>query len=390
MDIELVNIDESDYYFDGGVLSVEQEFLPLGWGSDKSFDNIARLTATAEVTPTTLNSVSGTWKPQSDESFVFGDRVVTITPVEQHENEYLVHFSAGSGRILPFFGGLEGSYRPLSPKVGPEWLSGIDRTLLFSDQQLFHLKLMKPLSEFTFYSLINDEQQAISHQVEWLQSSVFAADYTLPLFISTSRSYFGTEQASLDVENFDIKSFATSADTEQDARAMLPSDWAASCQLQVEKEIKHNDHPLIWNIIEKDNHKVNYQLSTDDGIRHYFYGLDVPSRLICEGRPQWKPLDYTPSERAWLVPVEIFNNLDLQQSVLHFLQHYRFYDGEGNRLFLLDLQAHTLGSEDVPLTQAVMEDKFLRVSGKVMTISKLEYQGEPIDIRWVNRFPPLP
>ncbi|MCE9791877.1 hypothetical protein LZ659_09735 [Shewanella indica] len=376
-------------YRESGALITSTAIVPLGWDQRNQFEKISSFSAVADYTPLELVSVSSQWRSGQEQQLALAGGTLTITPVAQQEGEYLLHFSGADGYLVPFFDGLEGEFRYQTPQGGPEWLNSMDRSLLFSSQQLFRVKLTKPAAEVTFHAILDQQQAGFSREVRWVSREAFAADYTLPPMGKHYLYYNDTDEEAVD---FDPASFATQADTPQGAKLILPQDWAGICQLQIEGDFKQGPSALVWKAKpnERMTTQVEYQLSTEDGIRRYFYGLEIPSHLHCDGRPVWNSVDYTPGERAWLVPLEVFGELDRQQSVQQFLQNYHLYSADDVQLPLLDKQARYLSSEDIPLSEAIMEDKYLRVADSVERIGKLDYQGEPLDIRWVNSFPPLP
>lgn len=388
--LEFATLSQFGPYQEEENLLIQLDLLPMGWYQNEILHNITRFEANIDYTPLELVSVSSRWNPEQIQQLALADGTLTITPIDQQAGEYLLHFRSDSdGYLLPFFEGLDGEFRYLTPKGGPEWLNSMDRSLLFPGQQQLHLTLTQPPSEATFYAFKSGKHPAFSHKVHWVTREEFASDYTLPPMAPHYYLYAHTTQTPID---FDPDNFSTQADTPQGVRLTLPADWASMCVVQVDGEVNYEQHPLQW-IVQKesrDAQQVHFQLTTDDGIRRYFYGLKVPSLLHCESTPRWHQLDYHPSERPWLIPLAFFNDLDLQQSVPQFLQHYRLYNAQGSLLPLMDRHANILNSEEVPLSQAVVEDKYLRVAGKVTRISQLEYQGEALDIRWVNDFPPLP
>ncbi|MBO2685606.1 hypothetical protein [Shewanella algae] len=388
IEMEFAVLGQFGPYQQNDKLVTSTAIAPLGWNQRNQFEKISSFSAMADFMPLELVSISGQWQSGQEQQLAFDGGIVTITPIAQQPDEYQLHFSGTDGYLLPFFDGLEGEYRYQTPEIGPKWLNSLDRSILFSGENGFRVKLTNQPSEVTFFAVKKQQQSSFSREVSWVSREAFAADYTLP---PMDKNYLYNDTGE-DSADFDPMSFSTQADTPQGAKLTLPQDWAGVCQLQIEGDFKQGPSSLVWKA-KYDKWKpaqLQYQLSTEDGLRRYFYGLEIPSHLHCDGRPVWQPIDYTPSERAWLVPIEVFGELDLQQSTRQFLQQYHLYNADGVQLPLLDIHAHYLNTDHASLSEAVMEDKYLRVADRVERISKLEYQGEPLDIRWVNSFPPLP
>lgn len=388
--------------FHSNYMESHSSIAPLGWGKQQLLEQLSKITATADYYPAEVTPYPVTWQPDKTQEFELGAIKLQVTPKPDAPGEYLLKYSETEESWLIYaFNGINGQFKYPKVGTGPEWLDHRLRNLfvnLTSPEKItktIELKVTEEPSEVVFLVKTSGPPQ-FSKEVELISEKEFAATPTLPpifgqRWISTTN--IDNQQTTGD---FNLESLVIESDTAQEARVTLPKEWSEVCQLHVEEDIEINSHQLIWQALNKDNYGkksslIEYQLMTNDGIRRYFYDLEVNSRLDCEGEPKWQELAHTPNEYPWLVSIDALEGVDSKQPVTTLLNNYQFYNSEGVPLQLVNLKGHLVrDNAEMTVSQILYDDQYIKLTDSVSAIAQLNIVGEPQSKTWTNYFSPVP
>ncbi|KFZ36626.1 hypothetical protein HR45_15110 [Shewanella mangrovi] len=380
-------------------LSSQHHLLPLGWNLSDTDNSAASFSADADYYPTRYFADTRAWQPGAQHFDIQGV-TVEIVPDPDDPLLFTIHSDhAANFALQKFFRGLQGELKlPPYPAKAP-WLNTGDNAMFSFLSQLprhdiFELRLTElPTQPVTFYVAQYAEQPSFSKPIKFISPDIYRLDATLPP-TSEVWLYGADPQATLPAVGFN--QIQAVSDTAQGSSISLPSDWASICELRVVDGSPQQGHALVW---QKKPHQgysrytptSDYQLGTDDAIRHYFYGIAVTSELSCQGQPQWQDLPYQADAQAWLIPLTAFGEVDSQQSIASFLSHYQLLNEQGQPLHLIGLDGYLPAApEQTPLADILTKQRQLRVAGKVSSLRQLKIVGEPLSRQWTQAFPALP
>lgn len=404
LDIDFSPLDNAYFSsFRSQYMESHASVAPLGWGKQALFEQLSKITATADYFPAEITPYPVTWQPGKTQTFELGAIKVQVTPKQDAPGEYLLTYSdTEDSWLIPEFNGINGQFKYPKVGTGPEWLEDSLRGFFVNFigpekiTQTIELKVAEEPSEVIFLVKTSDKHPQFSKQVELISEKEFAATPTLPPISDQRWISIASIDNQQTTDDFNLDSLVIETDTAQEARVALPKEWSEVCQLHVEGDIEINRHPLTWQALKNDSYGkksslIEYQLMTDDGVRRYFYDLEVNSRLNCQGEPKWQELAHTPNEFPWLVPIDALDGVDSKQPVAALLNNYRFYNSEGLPLQLVNMEGH-LVSENAEMTvsQILYDGQYIKLAGSVSAIAKLNLVGEPQSKTWTNHFPPVP
>ncbi|ROO29956.1 hypothetical protein SAOR_01975 [Salinisphaera orenii MK-B5] len=186
----------------------------------------------------------------------------------------------------------------------------------------------------------------------------------------------------------------------------LPIGVGSACELSADAPAE-SGHALVW---RPDDERASgfgigsrragehpdtapWQLMTDDGVRVYFYGIDVTTTLRCPGQPAWQTHEVnTDSDKPWLVDLDavIDGPIDRGQQAKRFFDSHRFLDGSGElvRPMLKDMTPDTqLDDWRVEGANHTVADYLddagrIRFWGRIARVKSVTFSGEPIEKRW--------
>ena len=186
----------------------------------------------------------------------------------------------------------------------------------------------------------------------------------------------------------------------------LPIGVGSACELSADAPTE-SGHALVW---RPDDERASgfgigsrrtgehpdtapWQLMTDDGVRIYFYGIDVTTTLRCPGQPAWQTHEVNAdSDKPWLVDLDavIDGPIDRGQQAKRFFDSHRFLDGRGELVRPMlkdmtpDIQLDDWRVEGANHTVADYLDDAGRIRfwGRIARVKSVTFSGEPIEKRW--------
>ena len=133
-----------------------------------SLNLIDSITAEMVYYPAKIESHTLPWPSNKPKTYSLGQAQLEITPVPNKSNIYEVtYISANDDYLLPVFGGVEGQFSRLPPKVGPQWLGLGDRPLVPTNQMSWQLKVDNPPEYVTVYIKNVSKKATQKHSVVW-------------------------------------------------------------------------------------------------------------------------------------------------------------------------------------------------------------------------------
>lgn len=187
-------------------------------------------------------------------------------------------------------------------------------------------------------------------------------------------------------------------------RLRLPAGAGGACELTAEAPDR-NGHALVWKprlgehwiagqLVETPAGTQDWELSTDDGRRQYFYGIDVATHLHCDGTPRWHSAEHD-SDTPWVVDIVrlLGHRPDPDMPADRFFERMRFLNPHGLPLWPMRhdrrINAHEADAvremRESRLAHYMTPDGRIRFWGRVQRIRWVELSGPPIDRRWHDR-----
>lgn len=202
---------------------------------------------------------------------------------------------------------------------------------------------------------------------------------------------------------FDLQTLALEDAELNRLRLTLTAEQSAFCQLKVLDAPNEAGRALSWvpAPAERDYSgglqlpsTQQWQLRTEDGVRQYFYDIELSSRLSCSGHAVWSEVDLELGERPWLIDPRRLPGYVAEPGLraANFLGRYRFVDESGRALTLLPAtsQQHGLDIGMAALSEYLTEEGLLRLAGTPVRVEQLHSDGEPFEKTWTTRLAPLP
>lgn len=412
LDLKFWNFAGANSVFDRGEYRNRSEHLPLGWNEPiLQLKKMREIRAQAEYVPAKVQIVTLPLSTGAPQSFNQDGASITLSPVAGEAGNYkLQTVSVDSARVKPFFD--SASYGTFTfvgssavSKYAPDWLTAAESSILSLSlgeesfvEMLLHFD--HPPKTLTFYINRLDESKALTAPLSFVTPSAYGASSALPprseetLFYDDQFSSVAKDSSAL----IDINQFKPQQQNEQSLAFSLPAEWAQTCKLSVSNAPEINHHPLIWysepvkNSLRYLPEKFDYVLATDDGIRRYFYGMDVTTQMRCSDTPVWEKLAYEFSDKPWLVDIaKIDGKIDRTQTAKQFLGGYRLLNQQKKPLTLAEPQSGAaIKLDDRPLKELLIDNRWLRIAGCPVTIEKRVFSGAASQQSWVTRFKPLP
>lgn len=400
------------YANDDRFVKSSQQNLLVGWNEpDELMNDVAQLSAEAGFYPAELITLRIKPDPANTVTVSEGELTVTLSPVPDEPQTYKLTASGNERyQLLQRYDGAEGamiSY-PGAQFSGPDWLTEDERNALdlvmapyYNDAQNVTIFQFKQLpAELTLYASVYADKPLYRQNIQFLPHDKYPQADTLPptnQYLLFDEDRFGqyaaddelspppVPQNPADVKPEPVNNFGLAVH--------LSAELAQLCTLTVNEAPQVSGQALQWQLVPQSPRQalpkqVKYQLSTTDGIRRYFYDIDVTTSLSCKGTPHWQRLDYTP-EVSWLVDLNKLPEWEPGWTMATLLQRYRFLNHEG--LALSPVQSGwSYDLSEQQLSTQLHNEHYLRIQGRVTQIQHLTQQGEPVTDDWSYRFPALP
>ncbi|WP_417761782.1 hypothetical protein [Shewanella sp.] len=393
LDVDFQWVINSSYPDD---MALRAQVVPLGWNKESELKRIDSFTATVDYYPVSYLTKKVQWQA-GEQHININDATITIKPLADQADTYeLTMDSSANTQLMLFMKGLKGEYK--------EWPEDNNDFLNYSEKLIFKwyskvptperylLKLSETPTEMTFYASQEASESTYSRKLTFITSEKYQQHPEYPPLFEDLLYGYGHDASEQQRQRFD--ELTPNTKNKQGSSISLPTDWDNSCQLRVLSGNEENGHKLTWLADNEQNSEpfsTLYQLSTDDGIRRYFYGISVTSELSCDGQPQWQALDFQPSDKPWLVSVAQLDGVDLQQTVAEFMAHYHLLNASGQPLKIMSADGkHSSQVADSKLADILTAQQQLRVVGKVASVQHLNVLGEPVKRQWTTTFPALP
>ncbi|OEE67582.1 hypothetical protein A1OO_17720 [Enterovibrio norvegicus FF-33] len=395
-------------------MNVSAHIQPLGWQIERELNDLETVAAFVDYYNVSETRYNVPWTGGKTQTFQLGEITLTATLVAGTQNEYRLEYTnTVNSRLALTVGGLQGQISfPSDPNL-PSWLAPSSKQMLsflgnsVLQQNVIAVKLFSAPTEVTFIVHSQSDVPSFTREVVfWDQAWFLSSAEMPPMGIVPSDNYL-----------FDVKDLATSSeqestfdfnndlhiDTESPHNAVvaLPYVWENVCQFSIDNTPHVSGHPLVWKPQPKTSNDVAggptkiednttaYQFTTPDGIRRYFYDMEITTRLSCEGTPSWEEMALAPSPFPWLIDVSKVAGFDPQQSVKQFISGYRIYNKHGEPLSPIDRYGKALTAGDSPLSEALFDGTYIKMSGKISRIEHFSVEGEPLERVFVTMFPPL-
>lgn len=393
MDIELA-YSQTKIPHDGESIN-QQAFKVVGWNNQIEQKKIGHINATIDYYPTHYFSKTINWTGKKQTFDIHGMKV-TVTPDKKDPSIITVsNYPANDRQYLRAY---FGNYDDIQTRNGngaasQEWLNLGDRIMLrrltmLNDAQF---KLSTLPKDIIFYLSETADSPSFSKSMEFIPPHQYISNPKKPPLEQIKLKIFASNTHN-DAKN--ISEFEVAYVNNQYDYILLPSDWAAICQLNIISNNKVNGHTLKW-IAEEDNDynqlgSVYYNLSTEDNEEQFFKNISVTSQLQCDGTPSWKNIDYQPNIKTpWLVSLKKLGNIDMQQTVSEFISQYRFLNSDAEPLVVLRHDGTFINEpQTTKLGDIILSDEqALNVAGKVKSVKKRVIIGPLQNRQWTHHYP---
>ncbi|SEO73603.1 hypothetical protein [Aquisalimonas asiatica] len=422
LDITLHGLSAFSFNFgDGEPMRTHVDVYPLGWSDTaKKLEQLGAIEGTVKRFPVTHEVVDLLVEENETVLEHHGARAV-LTPTEE-DGVYRLKLAHSENAYFgaAIDGPSDGIVEYDRAENTPAWLDGRERgllevirqgyyprthTLYFEDERPDAIRLMTHLigdepmdeSKVRFY----DPDAALSNiELEPMSSTYLFfeyPDYAMP-------SHQGLEFQVDSIDEVEPVSFGR-----PQLYLTLTQEQAALCELEQASGTKEAGRALTWRendprgqYVQRElslPQEVVYQLTTEDGVREFFYEHEVALSMVCDGEPEWETLHLDLGEHSWLVEVAELLGDDWAEAygdmlLADFLRRYRFLDGTGAALTLVpppDFDGQQRADfTRLTVNEFVTQEGFLRIAGRVDRIEKLQASGEAFTREWQHQFPPLP
>jgi len=389
----------------GELAQTHASYLPLGWVDVQDrLGALQEVLLQADFFPYRQERLTLAVDPVRASRLERDGAAIELTPTGE-PGEYLLAFSAGGGAFFSMaVEGLAGAQGWLHPEPPPaEWLTADEARLLRSVTGAggwrYRVRFAEPPAELGVHLLRRAARPAFSRELQFIPAAaLYGRSDVAPA--GSFYLYAEPQEAAepLDPLRLELEDVALNR-----LRLTLPREQAALCRLRLLQPASEAGRPLTWMPAEAEPdysggrqlpRNQQWQLRTADGVRQYFYDLELHSQLSCSGRARWQPVEMELGERPWLVdPRRLPGYAEAApQRAASFLQRYRFLDRSGQALALLPPTAQQLGLDIgiAMLDEYLTDEGLLRLAGRVVRVERLESDGEAFERTWTTRLAPLP
>ena len=261
-------------------------------------NDVAQLSADAEFYPAELTALRIKPDPANTVTVSEGELTVTLSPVADKPQTYKLTVSGNERyQLLQRYDGAEGamiSY-PSAQFSGPDWLTEDERNALdlvmaphYNDAQnvtIFQFKQVP--AELTLYANVYADKPLYRQSIQFLPHDKYPQADTLPptnQYLLFDEDRFGQYAADDELSPPPVPQNPAAVKPEPvnnfGLAVHLSADLAQLCTLTVNEAPQVSGQALQWQLVPESPRQalpkqVTYQLSTADGIRRYFYDIDV-------------------------------------------------------------------------------------------------------------------
>ncbi|MBE1274605.1 hypothetical protein [Enterovibrio baiacu] len=395
-------------------MNISADVQPLGWNIGSKLEELETLAAHIDYFDASETRYNLPWKGGKTQTFQLGDITLTATLVAGTQNEYRLEYANTShSRLAPVVGGMQGQISFPSDQTIPQWLVPSSKQM-FSflgnpvlQPQTMVVRLLAAPTEVTFIVHRLSDAPSFTREVVFWDKALFLSSAEMPPMglVPQNDSFFDGEDETTPSEQastFDFNNdLAIATESFHNAVIALPHEWENVCQFSIDNAPEINGHSLVWKPQSKTSNDVAggptkiedntsaYQLTTPDGIRRYFYDLEITTRFACEGKPSWDEVAINPSPLPWLIDVSTVVDFDHEQTVKQFISGYRIFDKHGEKLLPVDRYGNALTALDSPLSETLFERKYIKMSGKISRVEHYSIEGDPLERTFVTKLPPI-
>lgn len=375
------------------------QFIPLGWDDTREqLHKVQQITATGHYRPLKAEALTLPLNPEKATAVASRGARAEVIPTGNPREFRLRFHNTEAHRFSPRIHDLTGARGYVSDG---EWLSAEEQEMLrlvalgryaAGDTRLvFEREIPESL---TLYLLSDTDSEPFDYQLRFVTEEALRNDLSLP---PTGEVLLYSDETGNAAAGIELDELELPQPQRNQLSLELPGSLAEACKPIVVEAPQINGHQLVWlrkTAEATDNTRLSatqyWQIGTEDGVRSYFYDIQVENALRCKGQAKWQAILGSLGDRPWLVdPAQLPGEIDPEQSIADFLRRYRFIGEQGRAL------APVPPNSGVSLNTATVGDYLthggrLRLAGKVQRIEQLVFTGEPEERSWSTSFQPLP
>ncbi len=403
-----------DQQFIDEQMNMTAEAQPVGWHKQKALKEIDSISAQVDYYSVSSKRHTVQWKHNQTQTFQLGDITLTVTPVSGKQNEYLLtYFDSENSQLALAMDNVQGQMSLPKNESYPKWLTPTAKQMFsylgnpVATEQVIALRLSSIPTAVTFQVYNLNKEANFSREMVFIDEASFLSRADMPpMEVLRGHNFLFNELEDTSASNIDTPfnfddDLSLETESAQNAAVALPFEWENVCQFSVLDAPEINGQTLVWKPQPKTNNDVAgapskieknttaYQLMTSDGIRLYFYDLEITTRLACKGTPSWKAVTLSPSAFPWLIDVNATESFDKNLTLKQFVSRYRIYSKTGELLRPIDRLGYFIPVDDRPISEVLFDGKYIKMSGKISRVEYYDVEGEPLEKTFVTRFPPL-
>ncbi len=372
--------------------------IPLGWNqnADQQIAQLDRIEAQATYHPYLVHPLTLKLDPKNETEAEFEGARVRAIPTGV-PGEFQLRFDESPQHWFSYrIYGLDGAVvSPLKQETAPDWLDYQEAEILRA-AGLGHGTTGDMTAAFgqgvpeslTFYTFRKSQAEPMALELTLISEDALQSHPDVP---PPMEMLLHGDDSALP----DPASLALSEVSRQSLSLALPVALKGMCEPVVVQAPDIQGTPLSWQLEEvpwySESDEVRWHLRTEDGVQQYFYGIDVKSELRCTNLGDWQVVELDLGDRPWLVELsQLPDAPHLEESVLAFLQRYRFLNENGHALHLLPPDYRNgLSPHRETINEVLLEGRWLRTAGYTDRI-ETRTMKDPLVKTWTASFPPLP
>lgn len=393
--------DSSIYSKEGGVMVSSFEVRPLGWHFAESLASTAGFKGELTYHPVDIVSKNITWQPDKSQQVKVGKLTVSIVPLSDTPNHYLVFANAKDGYLTPDIRGIWGKIALFPSKTRmTQLLEQTGQTLPPDLLNSYELILDGYSPTVTLFSMEKQPQQSVTKTVKFVGPEAYIKDPANP---PLEQNVVRGAEEDASTTPFSIETLTPEVHQRNGLSLTIPVEWLSLCKLSITDGFLVNGHELKW--LNANQFKGYWSksvdtaaiqklyLSTDDGVRQYFYGGSVTSDIQCHGKPvRQRFIPAVVADKPWLVDIKPLGPDVAEMPINQFVQNYYFLNSANEALSVFDSEKMqpVENTSSKTVRQFLTADGQLRLSGIVVSGMKITSEPFTYHRQWHHSFPPLP